>query len=245
MPAAVISERSAAFLWPGQNPIGKMVHLTGGDQKGAGELVGVVGEARALIEKESPYIIYEPYWDNPPFNPTFVVQTRGDAAGVMGAVRVVLRGIDPTMPIAQAKTMEEVLEESVAARRFQSSLAAAFAAAALALASLGIYGVISFTVARRTAELGIRIALGATARGVMAMVLRQGMGPVLAGLAAGVVCAAALGRVIEGELFGVGARDPRIFLGVAGVLVMVAACACWAPARRAARIDPLRALRFE
>ncbi|HEY4363667.1 MAG TPA: ABC transporter permease [Bryobacteraceae bacterium] len=244
VPAVLISERSAAFLWPGQNPVGRMVHLTGTGGRG-GEVVGVVGEARAVIEKESPYMIYEPYWDNAPFNPTFVVRTRGDAPAMMGAVRIALRGMDPTVPITQAMTMEQVMDESVRTRRFQTTIAAAFAAAALALASLGIYGVISFTVARRTAELGIRIALGASAREVAAMVLRQGMGPVLVGLGAGILCAVALSRLIEGELFGVGARDPWIFFSVAGVLSVVAACACWAPARRAARIDPLRALRFE
>jgi putative ABC transport system permease protein len=241
---AVISERSAEFLWPGQNPIGKMVHLTGGGN-GAGEVIGVVGEARALIEKESPYTIYEPYWDNSPFNPTFVVRTRGDAEAMMGAVRVALRGIDPTVPLSQAMTMEGVLDESVQARRFQTLLATAFAAAALGLASLGIYGVISFTVARRTSELGIRIALGAPAGEVMRMVLRQGMGPVVAGVGVGLAVAIAMAMVIQSELYGVGARDPWIMGGVAGLLMMVAACACWVPARRAARIDPLRALRFE
>jgi predicted permease len=241
---AVLSERSAAFLWPGHDPIGKLVHLTGGEN-GAGEVVGVVGDARAALEKESPYTVYEPYWASAPNNPTFVVRTRGDAVAMMGAVRVALRGIDSTVPISQTKTMEEVLDESVAGRRFQTSLAAAFAAAALLLASVGIYGVISFTVARRTGEMGIRIALGASTREVMGMVLRQGMAPVAMGLAVGVGCALGLGRLMQAELYGVRARDPGIIAGVAVLLMVVAACACWAPARRAARIDPLRALRCE
>jgi putative ABC transport system permease protein len=207
--------------------------------------VGVVGEARAVIEKESPYMIYEPYWDNSPYNPTFVVRTRGDAEAMMGAVRVALRGIDPAVPITQAMTMEQVLDQSVQARRFQTSLAAAFAMAALGLASLGIYGVISFTVARRTSEMGIRIALGAPVRQVVAMVLRQGMLPAVAGLGVGLGCALGLGRFMVSELFGVSAHDPVTMASVAILLLLVAACACWIPARRAARIDPLRALRFE
>ena len=141
--------------------------------------------------------------------------------------------------------MEQILDQSVAARRFQAYLAAAFALAALLLASLGIYGVISFTVARRTPEMGIRIALGARRGQLMAMVLRQGMRPVLVGLAAGLAGALFLGRFLASELYGVAPDDPLTFLGVVIVLLVVAIGACWIPARRATRIDALLALRFE
>jgi ABC-type antimicrobial peptide transport system permease subunit len=141
--------------------------------------------------------------------------------------------------------MEQILEETVAGRRFQMRLAVAFALAALALASLGIYGVISFTVARRTQEMGIRIALGAQGAQLVTMVIWRGMAPVLCGLAAGMGGALLLGRLIANQLYGVAPNDPLTMSAVAIVLVAVAVAACWVPARRATEIDPLRALRFE
>jgi putative ABC transport system permease protein len=141
--------------------------------------------------------------------------------------------------------MEEILERSVAVRRFEMNLAAAFGVAALALASLGIYGVISFTVTRRTSEIGIRIALGASTGKLMASVLRQGMTPVLLGLAAGLAASLILGRLIASQLYGISANDPLTISTVAGLLLLIALGACWIPARRAARVDPVRALRFE
>ena len=241
---AVLSERAARLLWPGEDPIGKHVHLTSGDPD-PGEVVGVVGEARATLEQTSPLTVYEPYWAIGVGGPSFVIRTRLDAATVMGSVRGVLRLLDSEVPLAQAKTMEQILDESVAARRFQMDLAAAFAAAALALASLGVCGVISFTVARRTPELGIRIALGARTAEVLRMVLRQGMAPVVVGVAAGILTALAMGRLLASQLYGVSARDPMVFATVAAVLMGIAVCACLAPARRAARIDPVTALRSE
>jgi len=141
--------------------------------------------------------------------------------------------------------MEQIVDGSVAARRFQMYLAVAFALTALLLASLGVYGVISFNVARRTPEMGIRIALGARTMQLTAMILRQGLRPVVAGLAVGLVAALALGRFIATELYGVAPNDPWTMSAVAALLFAVAICACWIPARRASKIDPLRALRFE
>jgi ABC-type antimicrobial peptide transport system permease subunit len=141
--------------------------------------------------------------------------------------------------------MQQVLEESVSGRRFQMVLTDAFAAIALALASLGIYGVVSFAVARRTPEIGIRVALGARPRQLVAMVIREGMAPVIAGLAAGLGGALLIGRLLASQLFGISPRDPLTFSVVAVVLIGVAACACWIPARRALRINPITALRFE
>jgi len=242
---AVLSERAAKILWPNEDPIGKRVHLTGGTAGVIGEVIGVVGEARATLEHESPLTVYEPYWVMGIGGPSFVVRTRASEAAVMGEIRGVLRSLDSGIPLAQTKTMEQILDESVAARRFQMDLAVAFAFAALALASLGVYGVISFTVARRTPELGIRIALGARTAEVVRMVLRQGMAPVVAGVAAGILAAVAMGRFLASQLYGATARDPMVFATVAAVLMGIAVCACLAPARRAARIDPVTALRSE
>jgi putative ABC transport system permease protein len=243
-PKAVISERVAHFLWPNQNPLGK--HLRGvGPQTPSLEVVGIVGEVRTDLERNPPMIVYEHYWRMQPIGLSFVLRTQADLPAVAGAVRSILSSTDPEMAIPPPTTMEQILEESVASRKFQMYLTVAFAISALLLASLGIYGVISFAVARRTPEIGIRIALGAPGRQLMAMVLRQGMSPVVGGLAAGLACALLVSRLIASQLFGVAPWDPLTICGVATLLLAVGALACWIPARRAARIDPLVALRSE
>src|SRR5258708_27418162 len=151
----------------------------------------------------------------------------------------------PEMASPAARTMQQIVEESVASRKFQMYLAAAFAIAALLLASLGIYGVISSSGARRTPEIGIRIALGARAGALAAMILKEGMLPVAIGLAAGLLVALFVGRIISSQLYGVASNDPLTIFGVVVILLAVACCACWFPARRATRVDPLVALRFE
>jgi len=174
-----------------------------------------------------------------------VVRTMGQPAAVIRSMRAALRGADPDMALAPVKTMDQIVEESVASRRFETALAAAFALTALALASLGVYGVISFAVARRTQEIGIRIALGARGPQVAGMVLRQGIRPVVAGLAAGVGCALVAGKSIASQLYGVAPDDPLTIAAVALALLVAGAGACLIPARRAMRIHPMRALRFE
>jgi len=244
-PTAVVSERAAQYLWPKQNPLGKHVRGTG-QQSPSLEVVGVVGEVRASgLEQDPPMIVYEHYWRMQPIGMSFVVRTQANAASVASAIRSTFASADPEMAIAQPTTMEQIVEESVAARKFQTYLAVAFAISALLLASLGIYAVISFAVARRTPEIGIRMALGAHGRQLLAMVLMQGMRPVLAGLAAGVACALFVSRLIANQLFGVTWWDPLTISGVAALLLIVATSACLIPARRASRTDPLIALRFE
>lgn len=245
-PKAVISERAAQYLWPNQNPIGK--HVRGmGQENPSLEVVGVVGEVRAAgLEQTSPtMMVYEHYWRMKPIGMSLVVRTRTNPAPVAAAIRAILSSADPEMAISPAKTMEQIRDESVAPRKFQMDLAVGFAIAALVLASLGIYGVISFTVAQRTPEIGIRIALGARGTELLAMVMRRGMLPVFAGIAAGLVCALFIGRFLASQLFGVSPHDPVTILTVVVVLLAVAICACWASARRATRIDPMRALGFE
>ena len=232
LPRAVISERAAEYLWPNQNPIGKRVRGTGWP-KPALEVVGVVGEVRSAgLEQNPPMIVYEHYWRIQPIGMSFVLRTQVDSASVIGAVRSILSAADPDMAISPARTMEQIVEESVAPRRFQMRLAVAFAISALLLASLGIYGVISFTVARRTQEMGIRIALGARNAQLVVMVVRQGMTPVICGLAAGLVAAIFLCRLIASQLYGVAPNDPLTMCVVAALLTVVATGACWIPARR-------------
>jgi putative ABC transport system permease protein len=248
---AVVSERVAHTLWPDQSPLGRHVMRCGSvpsatvDQPAILEVVGVVGDARADAEEEPPLTIYQPYWDTPMYGGTFVFRTKADPSTITGALHKVLRSLDSELPLAPALTMLRVLDERVAPRRFEMYLAVAFAAAALILASFGIYGVVSFTVARRTPEIGIRMALGADPRQLVAMVLRQGLLPVVGGLAAGLLCALGIGGFLASQLFGVSPRDPFTISAVTILLLIVAVGACLIPARRAIRIDPVRALRFE
>ena len=252
----------AALLWPGENPLGKHLRMLtlartpggfeprrlsgGGIDFRAMEVVGVVADTReGALNREPPAVVYAPYRFQAVGWGSFVLRTKGDPAAAISQVRAAIAREDPEMPLTPAETMEEILDRSVAVRRFEMNLAAAFGVAALALASLGIYGVISFTVTRRTSELGIRIALGASTGKLMASVLRQGMTPVLLGLAAGLATALMLGRLIASQLYGISANDPLTISTVAGLLLLVALGACWMPARRAARVDPVRALRFE
>jgi predicted permease len=245
LPRAVISARAAQYLWPSQNPIGR--HVRGaGPSKPALEVVGVVGEVRqAGLDHDPPMMVYEHFWRIQPAAMSLVLRTQSEASATARAIRAVISAADPEMAVSPARTMEQIVGESVAARRFELSLAVAFAIAALLLASLGIYGVISFAVARRTPEIGIRIALGASRSQLLAMVVRQGMTPVVLGLGAGVAAALAGGRWIASELYGVSPGDPATISAVAVMLLAVALAACWVPARRAGRIDPLQALRFE
>jgi putative ABC transport system permease protein len=242
--SAVISERAARFLWGNQNPIGK--HVRGaGPAKPSLEVVGIVGEVRGKLEDAPPMMVYEHFWRMQPIAMSFVLRTRADPVPAASAIRSVLSSADPEMAISPAKTMEQILEESMAARKFQMYLAVAFAMSALALASLGIYGVISFAVARRTPEMGIRMALGASGAQLVRMVVRQGMIPVAAGLGAGLLGALSVCRLIASQLYGVAPNDPRSIAAATILLLAVALCACWIPARRATRVDPLTALRFE
>jgi len=241
----VISERAAKFLWGDDDPIGKHVVGTGSNAPKL-EVVGVVGEVKgAGLERPFTMMIYEHYWRMQPIGMSLIVRTRADPASTSSAIHAILAQDDPEMALPPAMTMEQIVDRTVEARKFQTMLAASFAIAALLLAALGIYGVISFTVARRTPEIGIRIALGAGRVELLALILKDGMTPVVSGLAAGLIGSALLGQVIVSQLYGVVPRDPWTMSAVAAVVMMVAVFACLVPALRATRIDPLTALRFE
>lgn len=244
-PRALISERAAEFLWPDQNPLGR--HVRGVGRQGPPlEVVGVVGEVRAKgLEHDPPMIVYEHFWRMQPIAMSYVVRTHGSATAVASSIRSELAAMDPEMAIMRPWTMEQIVEDSIATRRFQMYLAVGFAISALLLASLGIYGVISYTVARKTPEIGIRAALGARGWELMLSVIARGMRPVLVGVALGLACALLASRSIASQLFQVAPWDPVAFASVPALLLGVALAACWSPARRAARIDPIQALRFE
>jgi putative ABC transport system permease protein len=180
-----------------------------------------------------------------PQSASIVVRTATDPSGAAPAVRSVIRKIDPEVPVVALRPMSLLVAKSVSARRFQMSLALIFALSALLLASLGIFGVVAYSVEQRRHELGICKALGAPDGRLRNMVLRQGMIPVLLGLAAGIAAAFFLGRLIGSLLFGVDPFDPQITAAVALVIVAVSLVGCWIPARRATRVDPMVALRYE
>ncbi len=247
---ALVSESAARKVWPGENPLGK--RLRNDPRPEWVEVIGVVADVRTeSLEKQPALMVYVPYWDGAYWqgsvwgNATYVIRTSQDPSTMANALRSVMHELDADLPLAHVLTMREILSESIGRRRFQTLLAGAFAAAALLLACLGIYGVISYSVARRTSEIGIRIAVGAQASQVSMLVLRQGIQPVLGGLVAGVAAALAVGKLISGFLFGTEPRDPAAIAAVVVMLLLVAGLACWAPARRASRIDPMAALRNE
>ena len=243
---AVVSEAVARALWPGETGIGKRVSACGSTRPDSGlEVVGVVADVRAGVEKEPPFTVYEPYWTATTTRFFFAVRTRTDPQAAAAGLRRVLRAIDPELPVAQPMTMDDILDAALGARRFQMNLATGFALFALGLASLGIYGVISYAVSQRTPEFGIRLALGARPVALAATVVRQGMLPVFVGLAVGTISALMAGRFITSLLYAVSAHDPLTLAGVALLLTGVGICACWLPARRAMRINPLSAIRFE
>jgi predicted permease len=239
---AVLSERAAGLLWPGDpNPVGRLFM---GEDDTLKTLVGIVADVRASLPSEPPPIAYYPYWQRPPDAVSLVVRA-GDPHVIAAAVRAVLRGEDPKLPIPVVRTMEDVVDLAVAQRRFQSRLMTLFAGAALVVAALGIYGVVSYSVARRRNEMGIRLALGADRARVLGLVIRQGMRPVVAGLVAGVGAALLVGRAIRGLLFEVQPADPVTIAGVTVVLLVIGVMACFVPGRRAAATDAVSALRLQ
>src|SRR2546427_1964833 len=245
----VVSESVAARFWPGQDPISRTC-LTYWGPKKEEEVIGVVGDIRTVKLDEPPVMmVYVPDWyggmGHVPSSAGILVRPSGEERGVPSAVRQAIYATDANVPIVALRPMAELVFESVAPRRFQMFLAVMFACSALFLASLGIYGVIAYSVEQRRHELGIRLALGAQFSDLRRMVLRQGMAPVLAGLVAGIGASMVAGRLIESLLFGVSAWDPPTLGIVALVVVTVAALACYLPARRATKVDPMVALRYE
>ena len=238
----IVSASLAQRLWGSDNPIGRK--LTDNDI--VMEVVGVTPDFRSTsLDQEPVNMLYLPYWQRPRLSAALLVRTAMDPRQIVSAMRKTVWEIDGEVTIPEVRTLEEVMAESVAQRRFQMLLVLLFAAAAMALAAIGTYGVLSYAVARRTSEMGIRMALGAGQGDVLRMVLRQGMMPVVAGLAGGAVVALAVGRYLESLLYHVSPRDPIAFGVSAAVLLMVSVAACLIPARRATRVSPIDALRFE
>jgi len=252
-PAVVLINQSLARrFFPNEDPIGKRLKF--GPPASSlpwATIVGVVGDIRdTALDTQPAMEIYAPYQQNTlPYNPlsglTLVVRTSGDPASLAQAVASTARGLDKELPLQPAMTMEAVLAESISKRRFLTLLLAAFASIAIVLAGVGVYGVISYSVAKRTRQIGIRIALGARPHQILQLILGQGLTLTLIGVVTGLAGALALTRVLSTMLYRVSATDAATFGGIALLVVAVALLASYIPARRAARVDPMVALRCE
>jgi predicted permease len=247
-PVVIISDVLARRLWPGASPVGQRVIVgsTIGADTTPREIVGVVGSVRASgLESDPGPAVYAPYAQNPWPTMSVVVRSSADPVQLAAAARLQVLAVDAEQPVYNVRTLDDVLGASLAVRRVQMLLLGAFALAALALAAIGVYGVVAQAVRRRTHEIGVRVALGAQRRDVLKLIVGQGMRPVGIGVLAGGAAAVASGRLLRGLLFGVTPADPATFLAAALFLWLVALIACALPARRAANVDPVVALRSE
>ncbi|MCW5971016.1 MAG: ABC transporter permease [Blastocatellales bacterium] len=244
-PKAVISRSLADKQWPNEDPIGKRLQYGNmdGDMRLI-EIVGIVGDVREYgLEAAVRPVVYANDAQRPASgNFSLVVKTHAGAAAITPVLRATLAALDPEVP-ASFRSVEQIFSASLGQRRFQLVLVGVFAAAALLLAAAGIYSVISYAVAQRTHEIGVRIALGAQRRDVMRLVFGEGLTLIGAGITVGLLGAAGLTRMIEGMLYGVSPLDPATFAGVVTLLVIIALAACYIPAQRATRVDPITALR--
>jgi putative ABC transport system permease protein len=246
----IVNQALADKLLSGENPLGQkaviFMHSLVEAQETPSEIIGVVGDVRQMgLDTPAEPAVYWPHPELVYSSMTVVVRTAGDPLSLVSAVRSELQQMDRELPLAGVTTMEQVMSESLARSRFTMLLLGIFAALALVLASIGIYGVIAYSVAQRTQEFGIRMALGADRRAVLRLVLGEGTFLTLCGIGIGIVAAFTVTRLMATLLYGISATDPLTFFMVALLLAVVALIACYIPARRATRVDPIVALRYE
>jgi predicted permease len=241
----IISQRIAELLWPGEDPLGQTIMLWAGQTERPGEVMGVVGDMRERgIDAGPTLAVYFPYVGGG-WPPDLVVHTAGAPTAVVPALRSILSELDPDLPVSDIATLEEMVGRSVGSQRFLMVLVSIFAALAMVLALAGVYGVQSYSVARQTSEIGVRVAMGASKHQILRRVVVQAMRPALLGVVGGVVGAFALSRFLATLLFEVAPSDPVTYAGVAGVLLVAALLSAWLPATKAAKVDPVIAFRVE
>jgi putative ABC transport system permease protein len=244
----LINQAFARREWPGTDPIGQRVRLGDATQGPWRTIVGIVGDVKQVsLSADQPNAIYVPeeQWPWADFEMSLVVRTRGDPAALVPALRRAVWSVDRDQPIVRVSTMERLVTGSAAERRFTLVLFESFAAVALIMAAAGIYGVLAGTVVERRPEIGVRAALGATRANILMLVVRQGLGLTTIGIVLGLAGAAAMARIATSLLFGISPVDLFTYVGVTVLLVVVALAACWIPAWRAARLDPMATLRTD
>jgi len=244
----VINEALARREFPDQDPIGQRLSFGPGPDGEAQwrEIVGVVGNVRQYrADEASVPMTYAVHTSSPQRGYSLIVRTDGDALALASVVRARLQAIDPTLPITRARTLDDVIGASLTQRKFNMTLLVVFASIALMLAIAGIYGTVAYAVAQRTQEIGIRVALGATAGEVLRLVLFDALKPVAAGLALGMLAAFGLARALDRLVYGISTTDTLTFVTLPLLLGLVAMLASWLPALRATRVDPMIALRAD
>jgi putative ABC transport system permease protein len=249
LPITIVDDVLADRYWPGEDPVGKRIAAffdSKGNQLNWRTIVGVVGHVKRYgLDGKIKEQYYFPQAQRTQSTVSLLIRSTSNPASLVPAVRDAIHEVDKDQPIYRVMTMEEVVSNSVAQKRFSMLLLAIFAAVALLLAAVGIYGVMSYSVTQRTHEIGIRMALGANQSDVMKMVIRQGMTVTLIGVAIGLTGAFLVMRFISSLLFGVSSYDPMTFVVIPLILAGVALAACFVPARRATKVDPMIALRYE
>jgi predicted permease len=249
---AVINETAARLYWSGVDPVGTTIRYYPQETSPSIQIVGVVGDVRSTNAGEpAPPAIYVPLAQAPraPFYPgrsmTFLVRVQGNPAAVVGPARAAVASVDPGLPMANVRTMSEVVSSAAGQPRFTTLVMSFFAAVAFFLAALGLYGILAYSVEQRVREIGVRVALGAGNREILRMIIGNGMVLVLVGVMIGAPSALVMTRLMRGMLYGVSSTDPLTYIAVVGMLVTSALLATWLPARRATRVDPIIALRAE
>jgi putative ABC transport system permease protein len=246
----VINDAFARRHFAGENPLGHRLRLQG-QERDPLLIVGVAGNVRQLgLDQQPPPEVFVPFLQDPlsttyQRSMTIVARTKSDPGAMAGSLRAAVTSVDKALPVYALKPMNEYLRDSLARRRFNLILLSVFSGVALALAAVGIYGVISYGVTQRTHEMGIRMALGAKPRDVLTLVVRQAMLLALGGVGIGLIASLALTRLMKSLLFSVSVTDPMTFVAIALLMTLIALLACLIPARRATKVDPLVALRYE
>jgi len=248
----IINEAAAKRFWPNENPLGKRITIGMGQEVRiygkpvSREIIGVVGNVKhKQLKDDFQPEMYIPAWHLPAQSMTLIVRGNAPSEGLINSMRQAVQSIDPDQPIRRAQTLEVAIARTVAPLRFVAALLALFAGLALTLAIIGIYGVMSYAVAQRTQEIGIRMALGAQYHDVLKLVMGHGVILVMFGIGLGLVCGLTLTRVMASLLFEVKPTDLTTFAVVSIIQAIIAMVACYVPARRATKVDPLVALRYE
>ncbi|WP_446745201.1 ABC transporter permease [Silvibacterium acidisoli] len=243
---ALVSDLTAKALWPGKDAIGKQFHRAGMSEGPPFTVIGVVGDARTIsLAKPDPMMVYMPYWYRSDASAGLIVNTRQDPAQMADAIRKAIWSLNPEVSIPNVRSLGGIVEDSIANRRFEMNLLLLFAVSALLLASLGVYGVATYSVVQRQKEIGLRLALGAQKGNIYRLVLRDGLMPVVAGVIAGAAIAMGGAHLLRSMLYEVSPYNPVLAGSAIGVLVGAGVAACLLPAKRAAEVDPMQALKAE